>query len=169
MDAGLEQTIASMDGAIARAGLDTRDRTAIDALRSALSLRRFTDTTGALARMYELLSTRRDHPYAPKNVAQARQARERAHDVMARARADARRLEPHVDPLVAALAASGDTSTAEEVKSACDAFLASLASLAAAADDVVDVMLVYEAELDPDNAQPPLSLDELEAKLDAAE
>lgn len=140
-----------------------------DTLRSALTLRRYTATTDALTRVFESMSTRRDHPHAPKTVAEARQARERAHEVITRARTDARMLEPHIDPLIAVLVATGDTSTAEEVKSACDAFLASAASLASAADDVVDVMLVYEAELDPDNAQPPVRLEDLEAKLDAAE
>jgi hypothetical protein len=169
VDLALQDTIRGIDEAVARAAIDSEDRTVAKVLLSALSLRRFTATTDALTRTFVLLSTRRDHPSAPKDLESARRTRAHAHEVIARGRADARTLEPHVDPAVAILVASGHLAEAEEVQSASNAYLASLASLAAAADDVIDVMLVYEAELDPENVGPPISLAELEAKLDAAE
>lgn len=165
MDGSLQTALDSVERAtVAASGPRETDahEAVTGALRAALALRSFAATTDNLIRTFAEKTTRRD-PAVPASIEDAQLRRARLETMLQRTREDARKIESLTDPLIAALFTSDHAGEASDVKQARDALIASMETMRALADEMIDVMILREAELDPEYDEPAVPLAEVVA------
>lgn len=167
MDGNLHDAMESVKQATEAASAPGRPphEAVTSALRAALTIRRYTSSIELLIRTFADLTTRRDTTM-PSSVEAARAARANVEEVLLRSTSDSRNLQALAEPLVVALLTTNHAAEAVEVREAADAVVALLAKLNTLAHEMIDVMILREAELDPDDDEPAVPLADVIAGLD---
>ncbi len=165
MDAQLQTVLDAVKRATTVAVGHERDEVISSALRAALAMRRLQSSVDMLVRTFSVRTTTRDVSLLPPPEL-TRAARANLEELIERSERDAKNVVAMASPLVAGLLEAGHATEAVEVREATDSLVGSLTLLRALTDEMIDVLILREAELDPENDEPPVPLAEVLAGLD---